>query len=111
MACEYPCVYCARNVGEEDKAISRDDCERWQHLSCETGVSLRQYRKMMKGNVVVTSLFRRLTSHSSATISWLTYTICMFFSGVAGATACLSKGHSERVCLPLESARVPEGCE
>ncbi|KAH3790283.1 hypothetical protein DPMN_168479 [Dreissena polymorpha] len=54
MACEYHCVYCARNVGEEDKAISCDECERWQHLSCETGVSLRQYRKMMKGNAVVT---------------------------------------------------------
>ncbi|KAH3867254.1 hypothetical protein DPMN_030380 [Dreissena polymorpha] len=39
MACEYPCVYCARNVGEEDKANSCDECERWQHLSCETGVS------------------------------------------------------------------------
>ncbi|KAH3696841.1 hypothetical protein DPMN_084321 [Dreissena polymorpha] len=39
MACEYSCVYCARNVGEEDKANSCDECERWQHLSCETGVS------------------------------------------------------------------------
>ena len=41
-------------VGEEDKAIPCDVCERWQHLTCETGISLRQYRKMMKGNVVVT---------------------------------------------------------
>ncbi|KAH3790649.1 hypothetical protein DPMN_168854 [Dreissena polymorpha] len=53
MAEEYPCVYCERNVGEDDRAISYDECERWQHPSCETGVSLRQYRKMMKGEVVV----------------------------------------------------------
>ena len=25
---------------------------KWQHLSCDTGISLRQYRKMMKGAVV-----------------------------------------------------------
>ncbi|KAH3725608.1 hypothetical protein DPMN_051454 [Dreissena polymorpha] len=53
MADEYPCVYCERNVGEDDTAISCDECLKWQHLSCETGVSLRQYRKMVKGEVVV----------------------------------------------------------
>ncbi|KAH3777609.1 hypothetical protein DPMN_179057 [Dreissena polymorpha] len=32
----------------------------------------------------------------------------MFFSGVAGVTPDIPKGLSERMCLLLESARVPE---
>ncbi|KAH3751333.1 hypothetical protein DPMN_185886 [Dreissena polymorpha] len=53
MADKYPCVYCEQNIGEDDKVISCDECERWKHLSCETGVSLQQYRKMVKGEVVL----------------------------------------------------------
>ncbi|KAH3878349.1 hypothetical protein DPMN_002237 [Dreissena polymorpha] len=52
MASEYPCLLCERNVNDDDRAISCDQCEKWQHLSCDTGISLRQYRKMMKGAVV-----------------------------------------------------------
>ncbi|KAH3704163.1 hypothetical protein DPMN_079219 [Dreissena polymorpha] len=52
MASEYTCIHCERNVNDDDRAISCDQCEKWQHLSCDTGISLRQYRKMMKGAVV-----------------------------------------------------------
>ncbi|KAH3770982.1 hypothetical protein DPMN_172282 [Dreissena polymorpha] len=36
-------------MNDDDRAISCDQCEKWQHLSCDTGISLRQYRKMMLG--------------------------------------------------------------
>ncbi|KAH3880464.1 hypothetical protein DPMN_004378 [Dreissena polymorpha] len=52
MASEYTCIHCERNVNDDDRAISCDQCEKWQHLSCDTGISLRKYRKMMKGAVV-----------------------------------------------------------
>ncbi|KAH3818156.1 hypothetical protein DPMN_119752 [Dreissena polymorpha] len=52
MASEYTCIHCERNVNDDDRAISCDQCEKWQHLSCDTGISLRQYRKMMKAAVV-----------------------------------------------------------
>ncbi|KAH3770509.1 hypothetical protein DPMN_171796 [Dreissena polymorpha] len=52
MASEYTCIHCERNVNDDDHAILCDQCEKWQHLSCDTGISLRQYRKMMQGAVV-----------------------------------------------------------
>ncbi|KAH3777612.1 hypothetical protein DPMN_179060 [Dreissena polymorpha] len=45
---------CARNVGEEDKAISCDVCERWQHLyRCETWCQSPTVLKTDERNVVV----------------------------------------------------------
>ncbi|KAH3872476.1 hypothetical protein DPMN_035692 [Dreissena polymorpha] len=43
------CVVCGHIVSDECKAIMCDECDRWQHRHCQTGVTLSQYNRMVKG--------------------------------------------------------------
>jgi hypothetical protein len=37
MAEVVKCIHCGKTVGQRQRAVSCDACERWQHLGCDSG--------------------------------------------------------------------------
>ncbi|KAK8401042.1 hypothetical protein O3P69_002669 [Scylla paramamosain] len=48
---EYPCVVCVSEVRPRQHAIQCANCERWQHRKCNTGISYKDYRSKVKGEL------------------------------------------------------------
>ena len=40
----YPCFVCNIDIANIDNAIDCDQCHRWNHLYCGTGLSMEEYR-------------------------------------------------------------------
>ena len=45
---EHPCIVCHNDVRQRPQALQCEDCLRWQHRTCGTGVSQAEYRKAVK---------------------------------------------------------------
>ena len=43
------CIKCKKEVRTRQHGILCDLCERWQHRTCETGITVQQYRLAVKG--------------------------------------------------------------
>ena len=51
LSMDFSCIICELDISNSDIAIDCDECHRWNHLSCGTGISLLEYREMMNGNL------------------------------------------------------------
>ena len=40
---KFPCIDCKRAVKKKDQAVQCEKCEKWQHLSCNTGEKYTAY--------------------------------------------------------------------
>ncbi|VDH91609.1 Hypothetical predicted protein [Mytilus galloprovincialis] len=45
------CVECSRVVTTRQQALTCDNCERWVHRVCNTGITQTDYRRLMKGKL------------------------------------------------------------
>ncbi|XP_052280751.1 uncharacterized protein LOC127878272 [Dreissena polymorpha] len=43
------CIHCGKIVGQRQRAVSCDACERWQHIGCDSGISLAEYKAATRG--------------------------------------------------------------
>ncbi|XP_052213877.1 uncharacterized protein LOC127832444 [Dreissena polymorpha] len=43
------CIHCGKTVGQRQRAVSCDACERWQHIGCDSGISLAEYKAATRG--------------------------------------------------------------
>jgi len=43
------CIYCSKTCRERQQSLQCDFCDRWQHRTCQTGISQDFYRKLSKG--------------------------------------------------------------
>ena len=41
-----PCIYCCRNVHNEDHALECDNNKKWQRISCDGLLSIREYKNL-----------------------------------------------------------------
>ncbi|KAI0227998.1 hypothetical protein LSAT2_021486 [Lamellibrachia satsuma] len=41
------CVVCNKLVRPRQQALQCDDCDRWQHRVCQTGLTQRRYRQLV----------------------------------------------------------------
>ena len=41
---EYPCQFCSREVTRRQQALECDICHKWQHRTCNTGITQFIYR-------------------------------------------------------------------
>ena len=44
----YPCISCLREVRPKQHALQCETCERWQHRTCNTGITQDSYRQAIK---------------------------------------------------------------
>jgi hypothetical protein len=44
----YICIECKKTVGQRQQGLQCDGCNRWQHRSCNTGVSQQRYRDAVR---------------------------------------------------------------
>ena len=54
----YPCIVCNVEILNIDTAIDCDQCHRWNHLYCGTGISIESYRTMNSNNGNITWRYR-----------------------------------------------------
>lgn len=47
------CVVCNKTVTRRQHALMCDACDRWQHRLCRTGINQTDYRKMVRGELVM----------------------------------------------------------
>ncbi|CAC5405620.1 unnamed protein product [Mytilus coruscus] len=47
----YPCVLCDQQVRPRQHALQCEDCDKWQHRLCSTGISITDYRLMVNEEV------------------------------------------------------------
>ncbi|XP_071145594.1 pygopus homolog 1-like [Mytilus edulis] len=47
----YPCVLCDQQVRPRQHALQCEDCDKWQHRLCNTGISITDYRLMVNEEV------------------------------------------------------------
>ncbi|XP_061178328.1 uncharacterized protein LOC133186965 [Saccostrea echinata] len=47
------CVACTRKVSARQHALLCDGCNRWQHRICDTGISQREYRDMIRSEITI----------------------------------------------------------
>ncbi|XP_076088513.1 uncharacterized protein LOC143058925 isoform X1 [Mytilus galloprovincialis] len=47
----YPCVLCDQQVRPRQHALQCEDCDKWQHTLCNTGISITDYRLMVNEEV------------------------------------------------------------
>ncbi|XP_071154709.1 pygopus homolog 1-like [Mytilus edulis] len=47
----YPCVLCDQQVRPRQHALQCEDCDKWQHRLCNTGISITDYRLMVNEKV------------------------------------------------------------
>ena len=46
----YPCIVCSVEIANVDNAIDCDNCHRWNHIHCGTGVTMEAYRMMTRND-------------------------------------------------------------
>ncbi|VDI68801.1 Hypothetical predicted protein [Mytilus galloprovincialis] len=46
-----PCVLCDQQVRPRQHALQCEDCNKWQHRLCNTGISITDYRLMVNEEV------------------------------------------------------------
>ena len=46
----YPCIVCSMEIENGDNAIDCDNCHRWNHLYCGTGITMEEYRMMTRND-------------------------------------------------------------
>ena len=44
-----PCISCHREVRPRQHAVMCEVCSLWQHRTCQTGVTLADYRQAVQG--------------------------------------------------------------
>ena len=47
---KYPCISCNQEVTQCGEGLLCEGCSRWQHRTCNTGVSRQQYRNAIRTN-------------------------------------------------------------
>ena len=52
-AIPYPCISCNREVRPRQEALECEQCTRWQHRICGTGITQTQYRTAIKTNAEI----------------------------------------------------------
>ena len=45
---DYPCILCHQEVRPKQQALECDGCKKWQHRTCNTGISQTHYRDAVK---------------------------------------------------------------
>ena len=43
------CIYCNKEVGNDDKAIECEKCSKWQHIKCDGIMDGWKYNRVIKG--------------------------------------------------------------
>ena len=49
MASNDSCIFCSDEVRPRQHGLLCEDCNRWQHRKCKTGITQKQYYDAMKG--------------------------------------------------------------
>lgn len=49
----FPCVACSEEVRPRQHAFKCDECDQWQHRTCNTGISQDDYRRIIRGELMV----------------------------------------------------------
>ena len=44
----YPCIKCGKEIRLRQQALECDVCKKWQHRTCDTGITQAQYRAAVK---------------------------------------------------------------
>ena len=47
---KYPCISCNQEVTQRQEGLLCEGCNRWQHRTCNTGVTRQQYRNAIRTN-------------------------------------------------------------
>ena len=47
---KYPCICCNQEVTQRQEGLLCEGCNRWQHRTCNTGVTRQQYRNAIRSN-------------------------------------------------------------
>ena len=47
---KYPCISCNQEVTQRQEGLLCEGCNRWQHRTCNTGVTRQQYRNAIRSN-------------------------------------------------------------
>ncbi|XP_066274964.1 uncharacterized protein [Branchiostoma lanceolatum] len=55
MATVYPCVVCKTNVRPKQEALQCDNCNRWQHRTCQKEITQKVYWQVVHEKVVLES--------------------------------------------------------
>lgn len=49
----HPCIQCEASVTGRSHAIACDECGRWNHRKCGTGISHQQYQQIQQGDLTI----------------------------------------------------------
>ena len=60
------CIECSETVRPRQEAVQCNDCEKWQHRKCGTGIDRDMYRRIVKGDETFTWFFTNCTPKPSS---------------------------------------------
>ena len=48
---KFPCIYCKKEVSDNDQAITCDVCDKWQHIACQNIITQEKYQEMLDTSI------------------------------------------------------------
>ncbi|XP_053388883.1 uncharacterized protein LOC128551944 [Mercenaria mercenaria] len=61
---DYPCIVCSSEVRPRQHAVACDKCAKWQHRTCNTGITAAAYRQAVRQGDDIPSICKMCVSQS-----------------------------------------------